>query len=84
MIAIKFIIPELFLSISIFSLIIIGVFLKKSFEIIYRLTILVIISIIFIIFSANFETEKIFNDSFVIDKFSIYSKLLIVIPVITF
>ncbi len=79
MIAIKFIIPELFLSISIFSLIIIGVFLKKSFEIIYRLTILVIISIIFIIFSANFETEKIFNDSFVIDKFSIYSKLLILV-----
>ena len=42
MIALKFLIPEIFLSLSTFTLLMIGVFLKKSFEIVYRLSILVI------------------------------------------
>ena len=76
---IQFIIPEIFLSFSIFVLLMIGVFLKNSFEIIYRLSILVIISILLIIFTGNIDYAKIFNKSFVIDSFSSYSKILILI-----
>ena len=76
---IQFIIPEIFLSFSIFVLLMIGVFLKNSFEIIYRLSILVIISILLIIFTGNIDYAKIFNESFVIDTFSSYSKILILI-----
>ena len=76
---IQFIIPEIFLFFSIFVLLMIGVFLKNSFEIIYRLSILVIISILLIIFTGNIDYAKIFNESFVIDSFSSYSKILILI-----
>ena len=77
MLAIKFIIPEIFLSISIFSLLMFGVFVKNSFEIIYRLTIFVIFLLLMIILSGDHESVKIFNENFVIDKFSLYSKVLI-------
>ena len=79
MLAIKFIIPELFLLISIFSLLIIGVFIKNSFEIIYKLSIIVIFLIVLIILSGDNQDTKIFNDSFVIDSFSLYSKILILL-----
>ena len=77
MLAIKFIIPEIFLSVSIFSLLMFGVFVKNSFEIIYRLTIFVIFLLLTIILSGEYESVKIFNENFVIDKFSLYSKVLI-------
>ncbi len=77
MLALKFLIPEIFLSISVFSLLMIGVFLKNSFEIIYRLSIFVIFLILLIILSGDNVSTKIFSESFVIDKFSLYSKTLI-------
>ncbi len=76
---IKFLIPEIFLSVSIFSLLMIGVFIKNSFQIIYRLSILVIFLIILLILSGENETIKIFNESFVVDKFSTYLKVLILL-----
>ena len=54
-------------------------FFKNSFSTIYRLSILVIMSILLIILTRNFETVKIFNDSIVIDNFSKYIKSLILI-----
>tara|TARA_Y100001970_G_scaffold148345_1_gene182093 strand:- start:10334 stop:11746 length:1413 start_codon:yes stop_codon:yes gene_type:complete len=75
----KLLIPELFLSVSIFSLLMLGVFLKNSFEIIYRLSIFVIFLILLIILSGENDTIRVLNDSFVIDKFSIYSKILILV-----
>ena len=65
----KLLIPELFLSVSIFSLLMLGVFLKNSFEIIYRLSIFVIFLILLIILSGENDTIRVLNDSFVIDKF---------------
>ncbi len=79
MLAIKFLIPEIFLSISIFSLLMIGVFIKNSFDIIYRLSLFVIFLIILIILSGDNESAKIFSESFAVDKFSLYSKILILI-----
>ena len=75
----KFIIPEIFLIFSIFSLLMIGVFLKNSFEAIYRLSIFVIFLVILIILSSDNIPTKIFNESFLVDEFSKYAKFLILI-----
>ena len=61
------------------SLLMIGVFIKNSFNIIYSLSLFVIFLIILIILSGDNESAKIFSESFVVDKFSLYSKALILI-----
>ncbi len=81
MLVLNFLIPEILLSISILFLIILGVFLKNSFEIIYRLSIFLILLTLLIILTDEHENVKIFNESFVIDSFSIYSKILILLSV---
>ena len=73
----KIIFPEIFLTLSIFTILMIGVFVKKSFNLIFNLSSLIIILTIGIILSRpNFE-EKIFLDSFIRDAFSNYFKILI-------
>ena len=79
MIAIQYLIPELILSTSIFSLLIIGVFIKNSFNIIYRLSTFVIFLLILIIISDNNDSVKIFNKSFILDEFASFSKILILV-----
>ena len=71
-----YILPELFLSISIMTLLILGVFVKKSFKIINALTILSLIFGIALIFNQPQEVIKIFNNSYIIDKLSIFMKVL--------
>ena len=71
------IIPEIFLSLSIFSILLVGVFIKKSFNLIFNLTSLIIIVTISIILTSPNNTEKIFLDSFIRDAFSNYFKILI-------
>ena len=77
MLIVKFLIPEIFLSISVFSLLMIGVFIKNSFEVIYKVSLFVIFLITLVILSGDNEPTKIFNGSFTIDSFSLYSKILI-------
>ena len=79
MILIKYLIPEVFLSLSIFSLLMIGVFVKNSFNLIYKLSIFLIFLLILIVLNTDNETIKIFKESFVSDKFSLFAKLLILI-----
>tara|TARA_B100000963_G_scaffold355796_1_gene374719 strand:+ start:12666 stop:14081 length:1416 start_codon:yes stop_codon:yes gene_type:complete len=75
----KIIFPEIFLTLSIFTILMVGVFVKKSFNLIFNLSSLIIILTIGIILSRpNFE-EKIFLDSFVRDAFSNYFKILILV-----
>ena len=50
--------PEIFLSLSIFAVLMIGVFIKKSFNLIFNLTTLIIIFTILIIFSSPDNKEK--------------------------
>ena len=71
--------PEIFLSLSIFSILMLGVFIKKSFNLIFNLSSLIIIITLAIIFNNTSGTEKIFLDSFVRDKFSNFFKILILI-----
>ncbi len=79
MLIIKSLIPEIFLSISIFSLLMFGVFKKNSFDIIYKLTVFVIFLLILLILSGNIENTKILGNSFVNNNFSLYSKILILL-----
>ena len=71
--------PEIFLSLSIFSILMIGVFIKKSFNLIFNLSSLIIIITISIILTSPNNMEKIFLDSFVRDSFSNYFKVLILV-----
>ena len=71
--------PEIFLSLSIFSILLIGVFKKKSFNLIFNLTSLIIIFTILIILTGSNNVEKIFLDSFIRDSFSNYFKILILL-----
>ncbi len=79
MIPIKYIIPEIFLSISIFSLIIFGVFKKESFSAVYKASILIISLLFLMILTNDNEPIKIFNNSINLDNFSIFVKFLILI-----
>ena len=76
---INIMLPEIFLSLSIFSILMIGVFIKKSFNLIFNLTSLIIIATITIILTNPNNEEKIFLDSFTRDAFSNYFKILILV-----
>ena len=71
--------PEIFLSLSVFSILMIGVFIKNSFNLVFNLTSLIIIVTISIILTSPSNEEKIFLDSFVRDAFSNYFKILILL-----
>ena len=71
--------PEIFLTLSIFGILMLGVFIKQSFNLIFNLSSIVILTIIAIIFNSPNSVEKIFSDSFIRDSFSQFFKLLILI-----
>ena len=73
---IVYILPELFLSISIMFLLMLGVFVKKSFKLVNLLTILSLIFTIALVLNQSNEIIKIFNESYIIDKLSIFMKVL--------
>jgi len=73
---IVYILPELFLSIAIMFLLMLGVFIKKSFKLVNLLTILSLIFAIILILNQPNEIIKIFNESYIIDKLSIFMKVL--------
>ena len=71
--------PEVFLTLSIFGILMIGVFVKKSFSLVFNLTTIIILITIAIILNSPNNTEKIFLESFIRDKFSNFFKVLILI-----
>lgn len=73
---IVYILPELFLSIAIMFLLMLGVFVKKSFKLVNLLTILSLIFAIAMVLNQPNEIIKIFNGSYIIDKLSIFMKVL--------
>ena len=58
------------------ALLMIGVFVKKSFKLVNLLTILSLIFGIALILNQPNETIKIFNESYIVDRFSIFMKTL--------
>ena len=73
---ILYIFPELFLSFSIMAILMIGVFVKKSFKLVNLLTIATLIFTTALVLNQPNETIKIFNDSYIIDNFSILMKTI--------
>jgi len=73
---IVYIFPELFLSLSIMIILMIGVFVKKSFKLVNLLTISSLIFTTALILNQNNETITIFNESYIIDSFSILMKTI--------
>ena len=71
--------PEIFLSLSIFLILLIGVYIKNSFNLIFNVSSLIIIVTITIILTSPNTEEKIFLDSFTRDAFSNYFKILILL-----
>ena len=71
--------PEIFLTLTIFSVLMIGVFIKNSFNLIFNLTSLIILLTIAIIFNSSNNVEKIFLESFTRDAFSNFFKILILV-----
>ena len=71
--------PEIFLSLSIFLILLIGVYIKNSFNLIFNVSSLIIIVTITIILTNPNTEEKIFLDSFTRDAFSNYFKILILL-----
>ncbi len=79
---ILYILPEIFLALAIMFLLMLGVFTKKSFNLVYLLTILCLIFAIALVLNQPEEAYryfgiiKIFNESYIIDKLSIFMKVL--------
>ena len=73
------IIPEIALFFGICLTLMVGVFFKNSFSLVMKLTILVLLGVIYLILIDWGGEQKIFLDSFKNDKFSDYFKILILV-----
>ena len=69
-----YILPELFISGAIMFLLMLGVFIKKSFKLVNLLAILSLVFIFALVLNQDDGVVKIFNNGFIIDNFSIFMK----------
>ncbi len=76
---IVYILPELFLSVAIMSLLMLGVFINKSFKLVNLLTMLSLLFAAALVLNQSDTTVKIFNESYIIDELSNFAKVLILI-----
>ncbi len=75
-----FIYPEIFISLSIMFLLILGVFKKNSSNLIHNFSIFSLIIVIILIFNYPLlDNIKLFENSFIIDYLSLYTKTLTII-----
>ncbi len=74
-----YILPEIFLSLSIISLLMIGVFVKKSLKIVNILALLSLIISTTLVLNQTNEIIKVFNNSYIIDSLSIFMKVITLI-----
>ena len=76
----NFILPEIFISLSIMFLLILGVFKKNSANIVYSLSIVSLIIILAL--TVNFDLQEeifLFNNSFNIDQLAIFMKIITIL-----
>ena len=73
------ILPEIFLSLSIFVTLLIGVFFKNSYSLVTNITYVIIISLLLIIFNSFNESGNLFSNSFVSNSFINFFKILILL-----
>jgi len=73
------ILPEIFLSLSIFLTLLIGVFFKNSYNLVTNITYLIIVSTLLITFKLFDESGNLFSNSFISNSFTNYFKILILL-----
>ena len=77
------IIPELFLTTSIMILLMIGVFYKNSFNLIFKLSMIILLATFILLFNHSVDTSaKLFNNSYTIDYLSLFMKALTLVACI--
>ena len=77
------IIPELFLTTSIMILLMIGVFYKNSFNLIFKLSTIILLATFILLFNHSVDTSsKLFNNSYTIDYLSLFTKALTLVACI--
>ena len=74
---INLIYPELFIGISLLSLLMLGVFKKNSFNIVSKFTSFALLLAIPIVFINDSNSLKLFSDNYAIDELSSFLKILI-------
>ena len=73
----NFIYPEIFISLSILFLLVLGVFKKKSSNLIYNLSIVSLITTLALLFSYPIDSNvNLFNETYKIDFLSSFMKIL--------
>ncbi len=77
--SLNILIPEIFLSLSILIILMLGVFLKNSFNLITKISLIIIISTLILLINADTTVSKLFLESFIQDPFSNFMKILILI-----
>ncbi len=83
MIDLNLIFPEIFLSLTIMFLLMIGVFKKNSERLVYNLSIISLIILFALVINLyTFEESYIFNESYKIDILSLFTKSLVLIVAI--
>jgi len=77
------IIPELFLITSIMILLMIGVFYKNSFNLIFKLSTIILLATFILLFNHSVDASaKLFNNSYTIDYLSLFMKALTLVACI--
>ena len=71
--------PEIFLSIAILSLLMLGVFVKNSYNLITKLSLLVLLVLVLIIFNGEQTSAAVYEDSFIRNSFTNFIKILILL-----
>jgi len=71
--------PEIFLSLSIFATLLIGVFFKNSYNLVTNITYIIIISLLLIIFNSFNDSGNLFSNSFISNSFTNFFKILILL-----
>ena len=75
----QFILPEVFISITIMLFLLIGVFKKNSANLIYNLSAISLVILLALILNlSSLDATYLFNNSYLIDNLSNYMKLILV------
>ena len=71
--------PEIFLSVSILLILMIGVFVNKSYNLVTNLSFLSLIVLVLIILNSESTPIKVFSESFVRDPYANFIKILVLL-----
>ena len=71
--------PEIFLAISIMATLMVGVFNKNSYNLVTKLSLVIILLTIFILFNKEIYTIKVFSEIFISNPFTTFIKILLLV-----